>query len=68
VPTGLDDVAVVEHVNPLPRTETVSPFWRPVTIGDTVGGLLPYDDMPEEAVMVTGAGVTVTEPFWYEMA
>jgi hypothetical protein len=41
VPTGLDAVAVVEQVSPPPSTEAVSPFWRPDTIGFTVGGELP---------------------------
>ena len=43
-------------------TTQSSPFSKPEYKGVMVGGLEPYAMVPLEAVMVRGAGLTVTTP------
>jgi hypothetical protein len=58
--TELEVVAVVLHVGVTVGAR--SPFSRPVYPAVMTGTVPPYVIDPLEAVMVSGAGVTTTEP------
>jgi hypothetical protein len=62
VPTGLEDVAVVEHVGAVVRDAAVSPFTKPEYEAVMVGTVPPYVIEPDEALIESGAGPEVTEP------
>jgi hypothetical protein len=58
-------VAVVEHVGAVVRLFTVSVPANALYMGATTGGVPPYVMLVLEAVMVSDALLTVTEPLTY---
>jgi len=65
LPTGLNTVAVVEHVGWVVSELAVLPFTKPEYDGVMVGGPFPYWADPDDAEITSGAVPMVTEPDAY---
>jgi hypothetical protein len=67
VPAGDDATAVVVQVGAVVSEAAVSPLTNPLYEGVIAGTAAPYTLLGEDAVIVSGAVVTVAVPATYEM-
>jgi hypothetical protein len=67
VPTGDDATAVVEQVGGVVSEAAVSPFTKPPYEAVIAGAAAPYTLLGLDAVIVSAAVVTATDPPTYEM-